>query len=259
MDVTSKRCSRCKCTLPKSNFHKSKGEFDGLVYQCKDCVSYRSAERYKRYGRQICEQQRASYRARLEECRQRQRIYSKKWRDANPEKVKITRKRYYLSNLEKCRERGRLSSIERRHLPDYDRQRDNEIKRQWALRNPDRVKKSALKHRQRYPERIRMTMNNNKSHRRRAPGDVTGEQWKSILEFYHQSCAICKIPSNIKPLTVDHYVPISKGGNNRWDNVWPTCMDCNNRKRAQILPEEKPPHVEALEPEIRRLEFKLVS
>jgi 5-methylcytosine-specific restriction endonuclease McrA len=38
-------------------------------------------------------------------------------------------------------------------------------------------------------------------------------------------------------LTRDHVVPISRGGENTWDNVVTACAVCNNRK-ASFLPEE---------------------
>lgn len=38
-------------------------------------------------------------------------------------------------------------------------------------------------------------------------------------------------------LTRDHIVPVSRGGENRWDNVVTSCSSCNNRK-ADRLPRE---------------------
>ena len=33
-----KFCARCKTLVPIDNFHKDKGNRDGLKYACKDCV-----------------------------------------------------------------------------------------------------------------------------------------------------------------------------------------------------------------------------
>lgn len=38
-------------------------------------------------------------------------------------------------------------------------------------------------------------------------------------------------------LTRDHILPVSRGGENRWDNVVTACSSCNNRK-ANKIPEE---------------------
>ena len=35
-------------------------------------------------------------------------------------------------------------------------------------------------------------------------------------------------------LTRDHIVPLSRGGNNRWDNVVTACSPCNNRKGSRL-------------------------
>jgi 5-methylcytosine-specific restriction endonuclease McrA len=43
-------------------------------------------------------------------------------------------------------------------------------------------------------------------------------------------------------LTRDHVVPISRGGQNEWDNVVTACSPCNNRK-ADRLPDECGMHV----------------
>ena len=50
-------------------------------------------------------------------------------------------------------------------------------------------------------------------------------------------CHYCgqKTPPN--ELTMDHIVPIARGGRSAKGNVVPSCKDCNNKKR-QLLPME---------------------
>ena len=39
-----KKCSKCKEVKSLDSFHENKAKKDGLRYQCKDCVRYRSVE-----------------------------------------------------------------------------------------------------------------------------------------------------------------------------------------------------------------------
>ncbi len=57
-----------------------------------------------------------------------------------------------------------------------------------------------------------------------------------ILSRDNSCCMYCgrKPEDNIK-LTVDHIVPISKGGTDDLENLWTLCQECNQGKRDMIL------------------------
>jgi 5-methylcytosine-specific restriction endonuclease McrA len=50
-------------------------------------------------------------------------------------------------------------------------------------------------------------------------------------------CYYCHRPAAPKALTMDHIVPISRGGKSTKGNVVPCCKECNNAKK-QLLPME---------------------
>jgi len=50
-------------------------------------------------------------------------------------------------------------------------------------------------------------------------------------------CQYCKRPTPPKELTMDHIVPVSRGGKSTKGNVVPCCKECNNAKK-QLLPME---------------------
>jgi len=50
-------------------------------------------------------------------------------------------------------------------------------------------------------------------------------------------CHYCGRPTAPKSLTMDHIVPLARGGRSTKGNVVPACKDCNNRKK-QLLPME---------------------
>jgi len=58
-------------------------------------------------------------------------------------------------------------------------------------------------------------------------------------------CHYCGRPVVPAELTMDHIVPIARGGRSTKGNVVPACKDCNNRKR-QLLPMEWEAYLQAL-------------
>lgn len=61
----------------------------------------------------------------------------------------------------------------------------------------------------------------------RTPADIRlkPSEWKRILNKYSNRCLCCG--STAKKITIDHVVPVSKGGLTTKENVQPLCFDCN--------------------------------
>jgi len=59
--------------------------------------------------------------------------------------------------------------------------------------------------------------------------------WKRCLA--KGICYYCKSLTPPKELTMDHIVPVSRGGRSTKGNVVPACKECNNKKK-QLLPME---------------------
>ncbi len=58
---------------------------------------------------------------------------------------------------------------------------------------------------------------------------------KNILRRDSHKCMYCQ--RNDLPLTIDHIVPKSKGGDDTWENLVTACVKCNNKK-GDRSPEE---------------------
>src|SRR3990167_5919255 len=116
-----------------------------------------------------------------------------------------------------------------------------DYKRVYVERYPDRVNAAKASYAARFPERIKAFLATATARRRAAPGVVTGAEWKSLLIFYEHRCGQCGASG--EKLTVDHFIPIIKGGHHSWDNVWPLCLKCNLRKGTRMPLEAHPPHV----------------
>lgn len=68
--------------------------------------------------------------------------------------------------------------------------------------------------------------------RANAISTLTGEEWELITEMYGSRCVYCYDHAK---LTVEHIVPLSRGGSNTFDNVVPSCQSCNSSKGAKPL------------------------
>lgn len=95
-------------------------------------------------------------------------------------------------------------------------ERQREKHRDWCRRNRDRVAARGARRRAR---------------KRAAPGSFTADEWLAIKRDYAFKCVGCGRPETlIEPLTVDHKVPLSRGGTNYADNIQPMCLQCNSSK-----------------------------
>jgi 5-methylcytosine-specific restriction endonuclease McrA len=64
-----------------------------------------------------------------------------------------------------------------------------------------------------------------------AEGSHTLTEWESLKKQFNYRCAIC---GEIKPLTIDHIIPLSKGGSDYISNIQPLCRNCNSKKNNKL-------------------------
>ncbi len=60
-------------------------------------------------------------------------------------------------------------------------------------------------------------------------------------------CHYCRNKFKPAELTMDHVVPLSRGGVSVKENLVPCCKDCNNKKK-NLLPMEWTEYLESLKP-----------
>lgn len=75
--------------------------------------------------------------------------------------------------------------------------------------------------------------NRRRAREKGALGSFTAQQWHDLQAEYCWCCAYCGLPT--KKLTVDHVIPLSKGGSNDISNLKPACKSCNSRKGSRLL------------------------
>lgn len=132
---------------------------------------------------------------------------------------------------------------------------------EWRLANPDKARansyKQTAKLKAKNPNyhaewearnyatpagRARVVANKNRRRARlmEAAGEVTAEEFAELCLLYEGKCLACG-RDNVR-MTMDHVIPLSKGGSNTINNIQPLCMPCNSTKgvsctdyRPQIL------------------------
>lgn len=79
------------------------------------------------------------------------------------------------------------------------------------------------------------------------------EMRRSLIEKYGAVCQLCLIegrsvqratilidkPNTPKGWSIDHIVPVSKGGKNELENMWPAHRSCNTSRGNDLLVKEK--------------------
>ena len=65
----------------------------------------------------------------------------------------------------------------------------------------------------------------------------TDYEKKTIYANGNGRCGICGKPIKFEEMTVDHKIPLSKGGTNAFNNLQPACHACNCIKGAMDINE----------------------
>lgn len=74
-------------------------------------------------------------------------------------------------------------------------------------------------------------------YKRRTDGDIDGEFLDRLWAAQEGRCCYCEGPMPWDSMSLEHFVPISRGGGNTQDNVGFACWDCNHRK-GTMMPDE---------------------
>ena len=122
---------------------------------------------------------------------------------------------YYLEHREQCK--GYV-----------DPEKRNEASRRWYKAHPEAFREAYRAN----PERFKHAARLRYARLCGAEGSYTQDEWQAKLQEYNNCCSYCGIELGDSP-TIDHDIPLSRGGTNYIDNLVPACKSCNSTKHTR--------------------------
>lgn len=208
-------CSKCKSLKSVEEFGANKSRWDGLHPTCKECRKISRKETYQRL---------ISNPEKLAEVK----ASSLKYAHENRHKVRVWAQKSWLKYRE-----DRLS-VSRAYSKE-NREKINEVTRTRRASNPEKYRKIAKEMRCLHRERFRAEWRLKNARRRGAEGKCSVTEWEEIIERQNRQCNACR--RDDLPLTLDHIIPITRGGTNWPDNIQGLCLSCNIRKYNSTMDE----------------------
>lgn len=264
MDVmtASKKCQKCLCVKPASEFNRNPRQCDGLHNWCKVC------------SREYCRAYHAA--------RKKPRMCAVCGETKPLEMFRHVKNRKGVFDCLKCEEtalrcaRCMVLKNPDEFAPDKKqktgrksfcracdashqkvlRKTDEYRKKRRAYRQQPGVKQRELAYNHAYfatengREKIRKYANSPKGHlaraRRRereveAESTLTAVDWEEILLVHGNACAYChrSFGPALRP-TIDHKKALARGGSGAKENIVPACLRCNHSKGAGDWPKTMP-------------------
>jgi 5-methylcytosine-specific restriction endonuclease McrA len=203
--METKTCTKCHTEKLVSQFYTDKGKH---VSSCKECKKLHG-QQYYIDNKETFKTKRAVYqKAHLAE----QYVHNQAWRKRNVEKVREAGKRQYASNP--------------KHY--------QEVKSNWREANLVKVKAHQEKYRLHHMPKMA-----EKTHKYRARKRLNGVYQvseKELIKLYSSPCIAC---GTTKRISVDHIIPIVRGGTHGIGNLQSLCLKCNSSKNDRTMSEWK--------------------
>ena len=156
------------------------------------------------------------------------------------DKAHTTEKRAYMQKyeLEHAQERkdyhSKHNQEHKKEIQQYMKQNHKEHReehlrygREHYIAHREELLENSRKYFLEHPEAHSKANHNRRALLANAPGTLTKKDIKKCLEDHQNKCYYC---NSTEHLTIDHLVPLSRGGSNTPDNIVPACKACNSRK-----------------------------
>lgn len=126
-----------------------------------------------------------------------------------------------------------IRRIERRIYRIINREKVNQRKISYKIRHKEKISEYSRLHK----KKNRAVYNQYNMKRKRMKGGefdlIKQREWENIFRKTDSKCYFCGRLAD----TIDHLTPLSRGGDNKLDNLVPACRSCNSSKRTKTLEE----------------------
>lgn len=175
-----------------------------------------------------------------EEHKEKRAAYNKRWETGHKKERAAQRKRYRLKHKEEgiaYRKRWYAEHKEEKALRDKpynlaNKEKRNATSKRWAQENPEKISAAKKRYYTANPEARRLREQQRRALKKQALGVFKLQDWKEIKKKYKNACPACGRKEPEVKLTVDHIIPLSKGGKHDKSNIQPLCLNCNSRKHT---------------------------
>jgi len=215
-----KICTHCKEESQEDMFSKDKSRKDGLQPWCKYCAKqYRqeNKEKAKQYRYANKEVAAAHHKQYIQNNKEAISTYNKQWEKENRERRAEQKKQWNQAN--------------ETYMKQWYQSNKTTIKTQQKQYYQDNKIAIAARHKQYDKEHRaenRIKRQRRKTKERLLPYTLTIKQWDYIKQYFENKCAYC---NRELPLTQEHFIALSKGGEYTHNNIIPSCISCNSSKR----------------------------
>lgn len=110
-----------------------------------------------------------------------------------------------------------------------------ETEKKWSAANQERVKATQTRWLVTHRDDVLVISHKHRAQKAGTGGTYTVQEWKELKARYDNRCLCCYRPEGEVVISIDHIVPIDKGGTNYIDNIQPLCLSCNFRKRLKHI------------------------